>query len=414
LRRGGPKTGQGSNSTLVGDFNERVVLTTLRRRGPSSKAELARLVGLTKNAAGEIVRKLESNGLVKAVGKRTAGRGQPATILDLDPQGAYAIGVRIDRDLIECLLVDLGGRILDRDILEDLPEPPKAVATIAATVAHFRRRLGSSGRHRLAGIGVAIPSNLGSWLTELGLPAKTFRAWDQFDLKTALATATDAVVVLENDGNAAAVGEMNHGCGREMEDFLYVFLGPAVGGGVVLDGDYIRGRRGNAGDLGLMPVRPSHLPSAPASGRAYDPLLSRASVKTLMRHYAANGLPATSRSELEQVIGSHPSFFDEWKNDAVDALVGPVLASTHLLDISTVVLDGDLAPALLDCVAADLSAALAAATAESRVPPDVMRGTLGRDAAAIGAASLPLHMSFSPMRDVLTRRPNGFPLEAHP
>src|SRR5689334_19468833 len=164
VRTGAPSKRQGSRSVLLGDYNERVILSTLRRLAPASKADLARRVGLTSNAAGVIVRKLEDSGLVRTVGKRYGGRGQPATILELDPEGAYSVGVRIDRDLVETVLVDFRGAILHRARLDALPEPAAAIAAVSDSVRRFRRALGPNRRSRIAGIGLATPYNLGSWL----------------------------------------------------------------------------------------------------------------------------------------------------------------------------------------------------------------------------------------------------------
>src|SRR3712207_3062520 len=93
---GGPDGGgQGGNSAQVRHFNERVILTLLRRLGTASKADLARHARLTQNTAGQIVRELEGQRLVRSEGKRSGARGQPATILRLDPQGAYSVGVKL-------------------------------------------------------------------------------------------------------------------------------------------------------------------------------------------------------------------------------------------------------------------------------------------------------------------------------
>lgn len=400
MRDGRGPPGQGSNSTLVGDFNERVLLTTLRRDGPASKTELARRAGLTKNAAGVIVRKLEESGLVRPLGKRYGGRGQPATLIELDPSGAYAIGVRLDRDLVECVLVDIRGVILDRTHVDDLPDPVTATNLIARDVARFSASLGDS-RRRIAGIGLATPYNLGSWLKELGLPELKFKAWDRFNIKAALAANTDLPILVENDGTAAAVGELDQGLGREIASFLYVFIGPAIGGGIVLNGDYLRGTRRNAGDIAVIPVTPSRLVGARRE-KAYEPLLSRASLRSLVVHLGRAGVAVSSQAALAAAIAAHPALFQEWRDDAVDALIAPVLAAVHLLDLDTVVLDGDLDPASLDGFVSALGDALAGAVSESREAPRVLRGSLGKDAAAVGAASLPLHASFSPLPTVLT------------
>ncbi|MBP0573988.1 ROK family protein, partial [Mycobacterium tuberculosis] len=102
-----------------------------------SKADIARHAGLTSNAAGVIVRELTSLGLVVELGKkRGGGRGQPATMLALDPRGAYAVGVRIDRGAVETVLVDFAGRPIERRYrTQTLPPPEATVALIAADVA---------------------------------------------------------------------------------------------------------------------------------------------------------------------------------------------------------------------------------------------------------------------------------------
>ena len=191
---------KGSNLVLVGGFNERVILSTLRRHGPASKADLSRLVGLTSNAAGMIVKKLESGGLVRTRGKRYGGRGQPATVLELNPDGAYSIGVRVDRTKIEIVLVDLCGTVLDRRTLHRLPMPAGATTYLADAIGKIRDALGEPRKARLKGIGVAIPYNLGSWLRELALPARKFRVWDRFDIGRELARVTGLPVFVENDG----------------------------------------------------------------------------------------------------------------------------------------------------------------------------------------------------------------------
>src|SRR5882724_9699476 len=102
--------GQGLTSAQIRHYHQRLVLQRLRRLGEASKADLARAADLTNTAVGQIVADLQDLGLVSVVGKRNKGqRGQPATMLRLEPNGAYGIGVRLDRSRIETALVDLCG-----------------------------------------------------------------------------------------------------------------------------------------------------------------------------------------------------------------------------------------------------------------------------------------------------------------
>jgi predicted NBD/HSP70 family sugar kinase len=197
------------------------------------------------------------------------------------------------------------------------------------------------------------------------------------------------------------VGEMIYGHGREHDDFLYLFVGPAIGGGVVLGGNYLRGRHSNAGDVAVMPVGPSRLSSGPPAPKGHLPLMARASLAALSRHLRSRGADLSAES-LGEAAAADPDGFAEWSLDAADALARPVLTSVHLLDVDHVVVAGDLAPVLLDGLIARLREALASAVAESRRAPAVLAGAVGHDAGAIGAASLPLHVSFSPLTGVLT------------
>ena len=92
----------------------------------------------------------------------------------------------------------------------------------------------------------------------------------------------------------------------------------------------------------------------------------------------------------------------EWFDDAADALVVPILSAVRVLDVGAVVLDGTLSRPALDQLIARLTDGLAKASPESRDPPQLVRGTVGRDAPAIGAAILPLHLNFSSSRDVVS------------
>jgi predicted NBD/HSP70 family sugar kinase len=398
-----PHVGQGSNSANVRRFNERLLLQALRRAGQASKADLARVANLTSTAVGSIITSLIDGGLIEVAGRRLAGRrGQPASLLRLDPRGAFAIGVRLDRMSIETVLVDFAGRILARcshDTL--LPHPIAAQRIVQRDIRALLARLGADERSRLAGIGVAQPYNLGSWLRELGLPADTFRVWDDADFAGELGRALALPVFCENDGNAAAIAELFHGCGRQRDDFIYLFVGPAIGGGIAIDGDCVRGLTGNAGDFAVMPVRPGRLPSAPRPRGDWDILLSRASLIALQRHLRHCGERVESRADLAAFIASHHPAVDEWIDDCVDALAPALRAALCVLDLPAVVLDADVDAGLVDTLMQRLHVAVAATAPEARGTPSFVRGTFGRDAGALGAATLPMFYNFSPRAGIL-------------
>jgi len=99
--------------------------------------------------------------------------------------------------------------------------------------------------------------------------------------------------------------------------------------------------------------------------------------------------------------GQHPALVGEWLEDCADALVDPLLSISSLLDLQAIVVDGNLPRALVERLVDRLQALLEANAPEARSPPALRLGTAGRDAAALGAALLPLHSSYSPGQEVL-------------
>lgn len=396
--------GRGSNSAQLRRYNERIVLQMLRRSGSASKAELARAAKLTNAAVGGIIQDLAAEGLIEEMGKRhDGGRGQPATLIKLAPRGAFGFGVRLDRTSIETVLVDFAGRVIGRrahDMI--LPQPDKALETVRRDIANLLELIDPSERKRIAGIGLAQPYNLGAWLRELGLPAENFKPWDKVDFDQMLGEVTGHPVFSENDGTAAAVAELFYGHGRAEDDFLYLFLGPAIGGGIILHGDVLRGISGNAGDVAMMPVPPSKLKSAPQPVGDWDILLTRVSLVALTRHVTNGGPEQISRAELEQLVEQDNPAVGEWLDDCIDALVPAIRAGHALLDIPLVILDTDIDGGLRDRLVAQLDRALIAAAPEARGTPRLLKGSFGQDAGAIGAASLPMFFNFSPRAAILT------------
>ncbi|MGA7814702.1 ROK family transcriptional regulator [Caballeronia sp.] len=398
-----PHIGRGSNSANLRLYHERLLLQALRRSQPTSRADLARQANLTSTAVGSIIASLDEAGLIEYTGRRLEGqRGQPASLIQLDPRGAFGFGVRLDRTSIETVLVNFAGNMLARSVHEMvLPHPGQVLDIVKHDVQNMLALLAPAERKRLTGVGVAQPFHLGSWARELGLPADLFRAWDETDFPAELGSVLSLPVFIENDGNAAAIAELFYGCGRQCEDFVYLFLGSAIGGGIAIEGDCLRGGTGNAGDIGIMPVPPSRLSSAPQPAGQWDILLSRASLNALARHLRHSGETISNRFDLTACIERRLPAVDEWIDDCIEALAPALHATLCVVDVPAIVLDADVDSGLLDTLLERLRVAMAATAPEARSVPALIRGTFGSDAGAIGAATLPMFFNFSPSAGLL-------------
>jgi predicted NBD/HSP70 family sugar kinase len=396
--------GRGSNVTKVRQYNERAVLTQLRRMKEASKKELAIAVGMTPQALTGIVDKLAEAGLVRKLGRRLGGIGQPSLIYAINPLGAYSIGINIGRRSLEILLVNFMGEIKFRILHEyEFPSYPETLSLIRAGLETLHQELTSEESQRLTGIGVAAPFFLSSWQRELGVEPMLLQEWSEVDLTAEVKCISGLPVYTENDCSAAAAAELLFGHGQHLNSFIYVFIGTLTGGGLVLNGNLETGANRNAAALGPMPVSYSKLNSIPQPSAPYDTLLNRASIHSLIRHLRHNGIRITNVSELPKVLDSARGLVQEWMDDCINALIFALLSIYSVIDVEATVIDSDLPGFLLQEILETLKRRLTDLKHEGIFLSPILDGQMGRDASAIGGATLPLYFHFAPDCFVLTR-----------
>ena len=106
--------GQGSNSSTLRQYNERVVISAVRKAGVASKPDLARSIGLTLQSLTRIVDALEEKGLLEKSGRRSVGIGQPSNLYQIKADGLFSVGIKLGRQNIEYVLSDFAGQVIDK------------------------------------------------------------------------------------------------------------------------------------------------------------------------------------------------------------------------------------------------------------------------------------------------------------
>lgn len=389
---------QNNNPIQSCRYNERLVLHLLRVSPHASKAVLARTSGLTAAAIGGIIASLSKKGLVMEAGKRQGDLGQPATLLKLCPDGAFGIGVSINRGSIETILMNFEGKKVagySHDII--LPEPEAVLKLLLADIKKLLKTAAKNKQDKIAGIGIAQPYHLGSWRTG----NVDWIPWDTYDLASNLSKKTGMTCLKGNDGTAAAGAELVYGLGNTEQDFIYFYFGPplvkSLGGGVVIDGKCRIGSTGNAGDIGLIPVAKSKLASCKPDKQYGTLLTDRASINSLVLYLQHQGCKITSNAEFEDAVENNKKYVQQWLEDCLNALEQAVSSIQSVLDIPLIVINGDNENSnLIDSIINMLNSRLTQVSNESRPMPEIKRGSFGSDAAAIGAATMPLDSYFSP------------------
>lgn len=393
---------RGSSQGGLRQYNERVVLQAVRLHGALPAAEIARLSQLTAQTVSLITKRLLDDGLLLKGEPQRGKVGQPSVPLRLNPDGAYAIGIKVGRRSLDVVLVDFTAQVRQRWQLDYAhADPDVLLAEIGARLKDIRRKLGPGARDRVQGIGVAAPLSMGGWQQLLGLPEAVARKWHDLDLAQAIGRLTELPVTLIKDTAAACVAELVAGRGRNVPSFLYVFVDTFIGGGLVLDSHLRSGNTGNAGAVGSLPLWTARAdlrgPGAPAQ------LLSVASLLTLERAYAAAGLDLGAAADARALQAPWLAHTQAWLADAAAAIALAVQSAACLLDLDGVIVDGNVGRELLAALLAETTRALQRYDWEGVAQPLLLAGTIGSDARALGGALLPLYANFAPDRDLFLK-----------
>ncbi len=396
---------KGSNSSGLRRYNERAVLTALRKMETASKSDLARVSNLTPQAITRIVDYLENTGLVAKGGRRLGKIGQPSTMYVINPEGAYSIGVKVGRQDLELLLMDFGGSILEKLWHKfEYPDPDFMLRKIEESVAQLVSVLRPEDAGKLMGVGVAMPWFMGAWTKEPFMKKEIARKWDEINFSDELAKAVDLPLFIENDCSAAAVAELQFGVGNQKSNFLYVFIGTFVGGGLVLHGNVETGIYGNACSLGTMPVPGSTLDTAPVHSGSYEMLLDRASLFCLIRHLSGHGIKINDINGLDAVMDQARPLIQEWLEDCADALAYVFISAIGILDFESIVIDAHLPRYLLIELVEIISRRIRQNAPQSGTfIPEILPGKVGVDAIAVGGAILPFYSNFAADKTVMLK-----------
>jgi len=389
---------RGSSQGGLRQYNERVVLQAIRLHGALPGAEIARVTKLTAQTISLITKRLLDDGLLLK-GEPVRGKvGQPSVPLSLNPDGAFAIGIKVGRRSVDVLLVDFTGTVRRRWSLDyRFPEPAQLLAEIARRLKELKRVLPPVQFERVQGVGIAAPLSLGGWRTLLDMPPEVAARWAEIDLEAEVARLTELPVTLLKDTASACVAELVAGRGRSVRSFLYVFVDTFIGGGLVLDSHLRTGLHGNAGAIGSMPMGLATPNEAPAQ------LLSVASLLNLEQCYVKAGLDPAAASDERSLQGDFRPHTERWLAQAGEAVALAINSTACLLDLESVIVDGSFSRELLAALRAAIEAALEHYDWQGVTRPQLLPGTIGSDARAIGGAMLPLHANFAPDRELFLK-----------
>lgn len=277
--------------------NRALVLQSLFRQGPMSRADLARATSLTPPSTSDLVAELLAEGLVEEVGRRAArGVGKPATLIGVVPDARHIVTLDLSDDAsFHGALVNLSGKVLDR---RTVPHAGHAGEDAVRLVLQLAGELVDDATQPLLGIGVGSPGLVHP--DGVVLEAANLH-WHGVALADRLAGQTGLPVCVANDANAATLAEYTFGAAGP--NLLLVKIGEGVGAGVLIDGHLYVGDRFAAGEIGHVTVDERGEPCACGRRGCLETAIAAPYLRRRMAAAAAAGADTRAHTRVLTTAG---------------------------------------------------------------------------------------------------------------
>ena len=382
----------GSRGDGMRRANLSLVLRTVHRDGPRSRAALTEATGLNRSTIADLVGELHRAGLVRERASEALGRvGRPSPIVEPDPR-VVAVAVNPEVDALDIGAVALDGAIVARERL-DQPSLLTPERTAELVGIHLDRwRGGVLAQARLIGVGVAVPGPVRA--TDGLVREAPHLGWTDAPLARLMTDATGLATHVANDAALGAVAEHLFGAARGARDVVYLNGGASgIGGAVIVGGIPLGGAGGYAGEFGQN--RPGI--ADPSDRRAVDGVLEDEVSRSLL--LAAVGREARDDSALAAALAASTDAAVRAETDRQRRILATALANAaNVMNPAVIVLGGfPAAPAELDLPGLDraVRAQTIPACAEGL---RLAVAELGEDRLLVGAAEAVFEAALFPTR----------------
>lgn len=242
-----------SQPQLLSQINERMVLRVLRDNGPSSRAEVKRLSGVTAPTVSKAVSSLLKSGMLEEFEIPENMRGRPAKKLRLAEKTAQVIGLVVDS--LNCRIVNTGldGTVRDQSRVEF--KTPDNYEQLVEKIAEQTTLLQSVDGVKTLGVGISLPG-LFDYREGRSILSPNVPITNNQCIGKDLSERLGLMCVVLQEADALCLAERHYGLARGINDFAMLDASTGIGLGVMIEGRLLKGSSGFAGEIGHLPMVP--------------------------------------------------------------------------------------------------------------------------------------------------------------
>jgi predicted NBD/HSP70 family sugar kinase len=387
-------------TTTVRDLrsgNQSRALWDVYLNGPLTRQEIADHSGLSLASVSNLVGALLRQRVVEEVGLEDSNGGRPRGLLQVNPEYGYVIGVDMGESAFLVELFDLGMQVRARHVSTASDEHPTADEAVAHMLDGIRAVTAEADvdPDRILGVGVAVPG-----LVEHNPAGEIVHGqsigWDAVPLEAMLRRGTDLPILIDNGAKTLGQAEKWFGAAHDVDDAIIVLLGIGAGACIVSNRELYRGATSSAGEWGHTTASIDGRPCRCGARGCLEAYVGAGAIAG--RYDELRGRRRRVRSvELEQRIadiltaGSDDTAARTVIAETVDYLGAGIADLVNLFNPQRVVVGGWLGEALTDRLLSRIRRA--AGKHALRLPfshVEIVEAALGKDAVALGAATLPV------------------------
>lgn len=309
------------------------------RKKPVSRAELARLTGLTRAAITLIVDELIQEGVLEEIGMAKTSIGRKPILLDLNTQNHYALGLYISRE--ECCISISNIKaepIMKRDVLlEPFANAEECMNKIISSI-HELIDDSELAHESFMGIGVVTPGPVDIYTGTI-LNPPNFDKWHNVNIVQKLQEHFRLPVYLENYSASLALIEKNYGRGVEIENFMLMVVNEGIGAGIIMKDQLYRGVGGFGHEVGHTTINYNG-PKCSCGNRGC--LEVYASIPSILGAIANKGIVLSSWQDVVDRALEGDEICKKAIEDEASYLAAGITNVMNILELEAVILAGDI------------------------------------------------------------------------
>ena len=394
VRRKGPGSARGTSQDAVRRHNLAALLTYVDSHGPTSRAELTRVLQLNRSTIGTLVDDLAARGLVAERGSTELGTpGRPSNVVRVRGDRIAVLAIAVGVEAVVVAAVAPGAHVVCMRQVALVDDSDRTFKQVLATISRESKGIvgGLPAGMEIVGAGVAVP---GVVRREDGMVHHAPNlGWREAPLGTRMASrfrtrlGLDLTVSCRNDASLGALAEHSRGAAMGVSNLLYVYGEVGVGGGIVVDGRLLEGAHGYGGEVGHMRVNPDGAPCRCGSRGCWETEIGEGALLSLA------GRRSGGRVVVDEVLRAAAEG-DRAARQAVQAVArwtGLGLANlVNCLNPEMVILGGLLAD-LLEVAGEDIRLHMEGAlVTPAHLAVRLVAPQLGRESVLLGAAEVAL------------------------